>query len=126
MVDPTEGLFAVPDLFGGTVPVCWSYGMGVESTCGVVRTLLQPQFRPAELLEDLPNLIVLIAQTGDEWTRPTTWSPPTSCHCCDRLRFAWSKSPARAPRPRTALSYCRTPGNRCSCTPTRRSTASTR
>jgi hypothetical protein len=42
--------------------------MGVESTCGVVRTLLEPQFRPAELLDDLSNLIVLVAQTGDEWT----------------------------------------------------------
>lgn len=28
MADATEGLFAVPDLFGGAVAVCWSYGMG--------------------------------------------------------------------------------------------------
>ncbi|BDT92361.1 hypothetical protein IFM12275_23370 [Nocardia sputorum] len=41
---------------------------GVESTCGVVRTLLEPQFRPTELRGDLSNLIVLVAQTGDEWT----------------------------------------------------------
>ncbi|MGK8500119.1 hypothetical protein [Nocardia asiatica] len=52
----------------GAVPVCWLYGMGVESTCGVVRTVLEPQFRPAELRGDLSNLIVLVAQTGDEWT----------------------------------------------------------
>ncbi|WP_157171033.1 hypothetical protein [Nocardia araoensis] len=58
----------MPDLFGGADPVCWSYGMGVESTCGIVRTLLEPEFRPAELRGDLSNLIVLIAQTGDEWT----------------------------------------------------------
>ncbi|UGT70890.1 hypothetical protein LTT66_12355 [Nocardia gipuzkoensis] len=68
MADAAEGLFAAPDLFGGAVAVCWSYGMGVESTCGVVRTLLEPQFRPAELRGDLSNLIVLVAQTGDEWT----------------------------------------------------------
>jgi hypothetical protein len=68
MVDAAEGLFAVPDLFDGAVAVCWSYGMGVESTCGVVRTLLEPDFRPAELRGDLSNLIVLVTQTGDEWT----------------------------------------------------------
>ncbi|MFG3621269.1 hypothetical protein [Nocardia sp. NPDC047654] len=68
MVDAADGLFAVPDLFDGAVAVCWSYGMGVESTCGVVRTLLEPEFRPVELLDDLSNLIVLVAQTGDEWT----------------------------------------------------------
>ncbi|MDA3644353.1 hypothetical protein LZ318_30925 [Saccharopolyspora indica] len=52
----------------GATPVCWSYGMGAESTAGVVRTLLDPGFRPPELLEDLSNLIVMTAQTGDEWS----------------------------------------------------------
>ncbi|WP_157106688.1 hypothetical protein [Nocardia arthritidis] len=40
----------------------------MESARGVVRTLLEPKFRPAELLDDLSILIVLVAQTGDEWT----------------------------------------------------------
>ncbi|WP_157777881.1 hypothetical protein [Nocardia terpenica] len=41
--------------------------MGAESTAGVVRTLLEPGFGPPELLNDLSNLIVMTAQTGDEW-----------------------------------------------------------
>ncbi|MFX0580997.1 hypothetical protein [Nocardia nepalensis] len=40
----------------------------MESTCGVVRTLLEPDFRPRQLLPDLSNLIVMVAQTGDEWS----------------------------------------------------------
>lgn len=46
----------------GPTPVCWSYDMGAESTAGVVRTLLDPGFRPPELWDDLSNLIVLTAQ----------------------------------------------------------------
>lgn len=41
--------------------------MGAESAAGVVRTLLEPGFGPPELLEDFSNLIVMTAQTGDEW-----------------------------------------------------------
>lgn len=69
MLRQCDGLFPLPSLFDDqTTPVCWSYGMGVESTAGVVRTLLDPGFRPPELREDLSNLIVMVAQTGDEWT----------------------------------------------------------
>jgi hypothetical protein len=32
------------------------------------RTLVDPTCRPPELRDDLSNLIVLIAQTGDEWS----------------------------------------------------------
>jgi site-specific recombinase XerD len=63
-----DGLFALPSLFGSAIPVCWSFGLGVESAAGVVRTLLDPGFRPPQLREDLSNLIVMVAQTGDEWT----------------------------------------------------------
>lgn len=42
--------------FAGATPVCWSYGMGAESTAGVVRTLLDSGFRPRELAPDLSNL----------------------------------------------------------------------
>ncbi|GAA5091353.1 hypothetical protein GCM10023319_45130 [Nocardia iowensis] len=69
MSDDCDGLFSVPALFDdGSMPVCWSYGMGVESTAGIVLTLLEPRFRPPELRDDLSNLIVMVAQTGDEWT----------------------------------------------------------
>ncbi|MEU6559428.1 hypothetical protein [Nocardia nova] len=69
MVEDVEGLFSLAALFDDeTVPLCWSYGLGVESTAGVTRTLLDPDFRPPQLLADLSNLIVMIAQTGDEWT----------------------------------------------------------
>lgn len=33
-----------------------------------MRTLLDPGFRPPQLREDLSNLIVMVAQTGDEWS----------------------------------------------------------
>ncbi|MFI9504188.1 hypothetical protein [Nocardia sp. NPDC052566] len=69
MSDPLDGLFALPSLFAdGAIPVCWSYGMGVESTAGLVRMLIEPSFRPPQLRGDLSNLIVMVAQTGDEWT----------------------------------------------------------
>ncbi|WP_040698929.1 hypothetical protein [Nocardia vinacea] len=69
MLDDVDGLFAPPSLFGGgAIPVCWSYGLGVESTAAIVRMLLDPGFRPPELREHLSNLIVMVAQTGDEWS----------------------------------------------------------
>ncbi|MET8779094.1 hypothetical protein ABZV58_29170 [Nocardia sp. NPDC004654] len=69
MTDDTDGLFTLPSFYSdGVLPVCWSYGMGVESTAGIVRTLLEPDFGPPELCDDLSNLIVMVAQTGDEWT----------------------------------------------------------
>lgn len=70
MIPPSAGqqeLFSVAD-DTSAMPVCWSYGMGVESTAGVHRTIVDPAWRPPELLPDLSNLIVMIAQTGDEWT----------------------------------------------------------
>jgi hypothetical protein len=60
-------LFDLPDDAGAT-PVCWSYGMGADSTAALYRTLVDPACRPPELLPDLSNLIVMIAQTGDEWS----------------------------------------------------------
>ncbi|MGW0248355.1 hypothetical protein ACWDYH_17155 [Nocardia goodfellowii] len=64
----TEGLFTLPTLFDdGAIPVCWSYGFGVESTAAIVGTLRDPSFRPPQLRADLSNLIVMSAQTGDEW-----------------------------------------------------------
>ncbi|MFF0530739.1 hypothetical protein ACFYT3_20365 [Nocardia amikacinitolerans] len=68
MTDDTDGLFTLPSVYtDNAVPVCWSYGMGVESTAGIVRTLLEPDFGPPDLCDDLSNLIVMVAQTGDEW-----------------------------------------------------------
>lgn len=49
-------------------PVILSYGMGVESTTALLRMIQEPDFRPLELENDLSNLIVLTAQTGDEFT----------------------------------------------------------
>ncbi|NUS45387.1 MAG: hypothetical protein HOQ24_17065 [Mycobacteriaceae bacterium] len=63
-----DTLFELPaPSHDSAVPVCWSYGMGAESTAGVVRSLLEPGFGPPELLDDFSNLIVMTAQTGDEW-----------------------------------------------------------
>ncbi|MBF6333155.1 hypothetical protein [Nocardia transvalensis] len=63
-----DALFDLPaPSHDAVVPICWSYGMGAESTAGVVRSLLEPGFGPPELLEDFSNLIVMTAQTGDEW-----------------------------------------------------------
>ncbi|MCC3317918.1 MULTISPECIES: hypothetical protein [Nocardia] len=39
----------------------------MESTAGLVLTLTEPRFRPSALRDDLSNLIVITAQTGDEW-----------------------------------------------------------
>ncbi|WP_062985934.1 hypothetical protein [Nocardia anaemiae] len=69
MIDHADGLFPLPGAFpDDAVPVCWSYGLGVKSTAAIVRTLLDPGFRPPELRKDLSNLIVIVAQTGDEWS----------------------------------------------------------
>jgi hypothetical protein len=65
--DRQAGLFELPE-DAGAVPMCWSYGMGADSTAGLHRTLVDPICRPPELLPDLSNLIVMIAQTGDEWS----------------------------------------------------------
>lgn len=65
----TGALFELPDLHDADAEwMVWGYGMGAESTAGLVRTLEEPEFRPPELRDDLSNLIVLIAQTGDEWS----------------------------------------------------------
>lgn len=65
----TLALFPLDDIVpAGLSPVVWSYGMGVESTAGIHLWITDPTSRPAELAEDLSNLIVLIAQTGDEWS----------------------------------------------------------
>ncbi|MEU6190748.1 hypothetical protein [Nocardia sp. NPDC047038] len=68
MIEDAEGLFSLATLFDDeAMPICWSFGLGVESAAGVTRTLLDPDFRPPQLLADLSNLIVMVAQTGDEW-----------------------------------------------------------
>ena len=59
-----QALFSTAD-DPSVTPVCWSYGMGVESTAGVYRTIVDAAWRPPALLPDLSNLIVMIAQTGD-------------------------------------------------------------
>lgn len=69
MIDSCDGLFSLPTFFDDhATPICWSYGLGVESTVGIVRTLHEPGFRPPALRDDLSNLVVMVAQTGDEWT----------------------------------------------------------
>lgn len=50
------------------IPYVWSYGMGAESTAGIHRMLTDLAARPAALEPDFANLVVLIAQTGDEWS----------------------------------------------------------
>ncbi|WP_051030271.1 MULTISPECIES: hypothetical protein [Nocardia] len=68
MREDVEGLFPLATLFGDeAMPICWSFGLGVDSAAGVTRTLLDPGFRPPQLLDDLSNLTVMVAQTGDEW-----------------------------------------------------------
>ncbi|WP_447002414.1 hypothetical protein ACRAKI_22090 [Saccharothrix isguenensis] len=58
----TDFLFDVPDSRDAQAEwVVWGYGMGAESTAGLVRTLEEPGFRPPEVRADLSNLVVLIA-----------------------------------------------------------------
>lgn len=49
------------------LPYVFSYGMGAESTAALVRILTCPDSRPPEIAPDFHNLIVIVAQTGDEW-----------------------------------------------------------
>ncbi|MGY1948469.1 hypothetical protein [Nocardia asiatica] len=74
-----DGLFDIRALttFGGGADnkpmlLVWSYGMGADSTGGIVRTILDPSFRHPCLLPDLSNLIIVIAQTGDEFSSLAT------------------------------------------------------
>jgi hypothetical protein len=50
------------------MPYVWSYGMGAESTAGILRMLTDPAARPDTIAPDLSNLVIVIAQTGDEWS----------------------------------------------------------
>lgn len=50
------------------IPYVWSYGMGAESTAGIHRMLTDPAARPDTIAPDFSNLIVVVAQTGDEWS----------------------------------------------------------
>lgn len=50
------------------MPYVWSYGMGAESTAGILRMLTDPPARPDTIAPDFSNLVVVIAQTGDEWS----------------------------------------------------------
>jgi hypothetical protein len=50
------------------IPYVWSYGMGAESTAGIYRMLTEPSGRPDTIAPDFNNLVVVVAQTGDEWT----------------------------------------------------------
>jgi hypothetical protein len=58
-----------PAAVDGPTPVYLGWGMGVDSTCALVRWILDPASRPPELVDDLGNLTVLVAQTGDEWAQ---------------------------------------------------------
>jgi hypothetical protein len=42
--------------------------MGAESTAGIYRMLTDPTSRPDAIAPDYSNLVVVIAQTGDEWS----------------------------------------------------------
>lgn len=50
------------------LPYVFSYGMGAESTAGLVEITTNPCRRPPEIAPDFHNLIVIVAQTGDEWS----------------------------------------------------------
>lgn len=50
------------------MPYVWSYGMGAESTAGILRMLTDPAARPDTIAPDFSNLVLVIAQTGDEWS----------------------------------------------------------
>ncbi|WP_207926747.1 hypothetical protein [Actinocrispum wychmicini] len=50
------------------IPYVWSYGMGAESTAGILRMITDPAARPETIAPDFSNLVVVIAQTGDEWS----------------------------------------------------------
>lgn len=49
------------------LPYVWSYGMGAESTAAIHRMLTHPDARPSTIAPDFTNLVIVIAQTGDEW-----------------------------------------------------------
>lgn len=49
----------------GLMPYVWSYGMGAESTAGILRMLTDPAARPETIAPDFSNLVLVIAQTGD-------------------------------------------------------------
>lgn len=51
----------------GLLPYVWSYGMGAESTAAIHRMLTDHHARPVVIAPDFSNLVVVIAQTGDEW-----------------------------------------------------------
>jgi hypothetical protein len=50
------------------MPYVWSYGMGAESTAGILRILTDATARPETIAPDFSNLVIVIAQTGDEWS----------------------------------------------------------
>lgn len=50
------------------LPYVWSYGMGAESTAAIHRMLTDPEARPDTIAPDFSNLLIVIAQTGDEWS----------------------------------------------------------
>ncbi|XVV02685.1 hypothetical protein ACQPW3_35840 [Actinosynnema sp. CA-248983] len=60
------------DIAAAPIPYVWSYGMGAESTAGVHRMLTDPAARPDAVAPDFSNLIVVVAQTGDEWSTTGT------------------------------------------------------
>ncbi|WP_307862084.1 hypothetical protein [Mycobacteroides abscessus] len=65
MLPTSTGLFDIEDLMPGAVvpTVCLSYGMGLDSTCLLLRWLEEPASRDF----DLSELVVVTAHTGDEF-----------------------------------------------------------
>ncbi|MCP2249461.1 hypothetical protein [Lentzea aerocolonigenes] len=43
------------------MPYVWSYGMGAESTAGILCMLTDPTARPDTIASDFSNLVVVIA-----------------------------------------------------------------
>jgi hypothetical protein len=91
-----------------TPPVVVSYGMGTDSTALLLRWICEPATRPC----DLANLLVVTAQTGDEW--PITGELVTR-HMLPLFRqhhIRWAEVARRGPRQAdgiTVLSDSRTP-----------------
>lgn len=86
------------------LPFVWSYGMGAESTVAAIhRMLTDPDARPDTIAPDFANLVIVIAQTGDEWS--TTGELVEKSVNCARILATTSGSAAR----RSAYMSLRTP-----------------
>lgn len=99
-------------LIGGNMHTILSWGMGVESTAVLVRWLLEPETRSCTLDE----LLVLTAQTGDEYEDTGVLCERYILRCCGRSESVSSKLPAAVTSKRRASLCWPTADLRVACT----------